>query len=206
MVKEKLGIFGRLLAKIGKHYYWWRARKMNGLLMSLDFLECMRIIYEYHDNNLPAALQTFKELGHSAGREVIYQFLDAGKRIFSKNIEDYPTILQASWYIMLGDHIEPELVLPSGDLPNRLVWRVEQCLFCAGLKQDDSILVNAETMDWSNTRLTWGSVVCGVMETAMQTIVDYVGLPYVLSCEETGCIMKGDRYSEYTIYLWPKQE
>ncbi|MHA1131548.1 MAG: hypothetical protein ACTSQQ_12170, partial [Candidatus Helarchaeota archaeon] len=66
MVKEKLGILGKLLAKIGKHYYWWKARKMNGLLMSLDFLECVRIIYEYHDNSLPAALQTFRELGHSA--------------------------------------------------------------------------------------------------------------------------------------------
>ena len=99
MVKEKLGIFGRLLAKIGKHFYWWRARKMNGILMSLDFLECMRIIIEYHDNNLPAALATFKELGHSAGQSVVYEFLDAGKRIFSKSLEDYPTILAAAYYI-----------------------------------------------------------------------------------------------------------
>ena len=71
MVKEKLGFFGKILAKIGKHYYWWRAKKMNGLLMSLDFLECMRIIYEYHDNNLSAALQTFKELGRSAGKAIL---------------------------------------------------------------------------------------------------------------------------------------
>ncbi|MHA1649313.1 MAG: hypothetical protein ACTSYB_03885 [Candidatus Helarchaeota archaeon] len=207
MVREKLGIMGKLLAKIGKHYYWWRARKMCGLIMSLDFLECMRIIYEYHDNNLPAALQTFKEIGHSAGQSIVYEFLDAGKHIFSKRLEDFPTILEAAWYIFMGDHITGAELRPAkGDLPIRLVWRVEKCVFCAGLKQDDSFIVNKETMDWENTRLTWGSVVCGVMESAMQTVVDYVELPYTLTCEETGCIMKGDPYSEYTIYFWPKEE
>ncbi|MHA1275809.1 MAG: hypothetical protein ACTSQI_06680 [Candidatus Helarchaeota archaeon] len=207
MVKEKLGILGKLLAKIGKHYYWWKARKMNGLLMSLDFLECVRIIYEYHDNSLPAALQTFRELGHSAGHSVVYEFLDAGKRIFSKRLEDYPTILEAAYYIFMGEHVEgAKLLPPEGDLPARLVWQVNKCVFCAGLKHDDSIIVNKETMDWENTRLTWGSVVCGVMESAMQTIIDYVELPYTLTCEETACIMKGDHISEYTLYFWPKKE
>ncbi|MHA1264677.1 MAG: hypothetical protein ACTSRS_05500 [Candidatus Helarchaeota archaeon] len=207
MPKEKLGMLGKLLAKIGKHYYWWKARKMNGLLMALDFLECMRIIYEYHDNNLPAALQTFKELGHNAGQQIIYEFLDAGKRIFSKRLEDFPVILESAWYIFMGDHITGATLLPAeGDLPQRLVWRVEKCVFCGGLKQDDSFEVNKETMDWEHTRLTWGSVVCGIMESALQSIIDYVELPYTLTVEETGCIMKGDPYSEYTAYFWPKEE
>lgn len=207
MPKEKLGFFGKLLAKIGKHYYWWKARKMNGLLMSLDMLECVRILYEINDNNLAAALQTFKELGRSAGQAVVYEFLDAGKRIFSRTIEDYPTILEAAYYIFMGDHIQDARLLPAeGNLPQRIVWRVEKCVFCAGLKQDDSILVNAETMDWANTRLTWGSAICGVMESAVQAIFDYVELSYTVTVEETGCIMKGDPFSEYTAYLWPTQE
>jgi len=208
MPKEKLGFFGKLLAKIGKHYYWWRARKMNALMMSIDFLECVRIIYEdIHDKNLVASLQTFKELGRNAGQAVIYEFLDAGKRIFSKRLEDFPVILEAAWYIFMGDHIAGAEIRPATrDLPQRLVWRVEKCVFCAGLKQDDSILVNKETMDWENTRLTWGSVVCGVMESALQSILDYVELPYDISVEETGCIMKGDLYSEYTAYFWPKED
>ncbi|NVM28170.1 MAG: hypothetical protein HWN65_04950 [Candidatus Helarchaeota archaeon] len=205
MPKEKLGFFGKLLAKIGKHYYWWRARKMNALMMSINFLECVRIIYEdIHDHNLPAALEAFKELGRNAGQQVIYEFLDAGKRIFSKRLEDFPVILEAAWYIFMGDHISGAQLLPATyDLPQRLVWRVEKCVFCAGLKQDDSIVVNKETMDWDNTRLTWGSVVCGVMESALQAILDYVELPYDIAVEETGCIMKGDPYSEYTAYFWP---
>jgi hypothetical protein len=206
MPKEKLGFFGKLLAKIGKHYYWWRARKMSGLLMSLDMLECMRIIYEYHDNNLPEALKTFKELGHRAGQSVIYEFLDAGKRIFSKRLEDLPVIVQSAWYIFMGDNISDIQVIPAkGEMPIRFVWPVEQCVFCAGLKQDTSIIVNKETMDWENTRLTWGSAVCGVMESALQAVLDYVELPYTITVEETGCIMKGDPFSEYTAYFWPKK-
>lgn len=207
MPKEKLGVFGKLLAKIGKHYYWWKARKMNGLLMSLDFLECMRIIYEYHDNNLPATLQTFKELGYNAGQQIVYEFLDAGKRIFSKQLEDFPVILESAWYIFMGDHIAGATLLPAtGTQPQRLVWRVEKCVFCAGLKGDESIVVNKETMEWDKTKLTWGSVVCGVMESALQSILDYVELPYRLTVEETGCIMKGDPYSEYTAYFWSKED
>lgn len=206
MPKEKLGFFGKLLAKIGKHYYWWKSRKMNGLLMSLDMLECVRIIYEYHDNDLPKALQTFKELGRHAGEAVIYEFLDAGKRIFSKRLDDFPVILESAWYIFMGDHIAGAQMLPAeGELPKRLVWRVEKCVFCGGLKQDDSIVVNRETMDWDNTHLTWGSTICGVMETALQSILDYVELSYDIAVEETGCIMKGDPFSEYTAYFWPKQ-
>lgn len=196
-----------MLAKIGKHYYWWKARKMNGLLMALDMLECVRIIYEYHDNDLVAALQTFKELGRNAGQAVIYEFLDAGKRIFSQRLEDFPVILESAWYIFMGDHVSGADLLPAqGDLPQRLVWHVEKCVFCGGLKQDSSIVVNRETMDWDNTRLTWGSAVCGVMESALQAILDYVELPYEITVEETGCIMKGDPFSEYTAYFWPKQQ
>lgn len=208
MPRKKLGFFGKLLAKIGKHYYWWRARKMNGLLMSLNYLECVRITYEYHDNNLPAALQTFKELGRSAGESVIYEFLDAGKRIFSKNLDDLPIILESAWYIFMGDHISGAKIVPaspSEDLPQRMIWRVKNCVFCAGLKEDDSIIVNKETMDWVHTRLTWGSVVSGVMESALQAILDYVELPYAIAVEESGCIMKGDPFSEYTAYFWPKE-
>jgi hypothetical protein len=208
MPKEKLGFTGKLLAKIGKHYYWSRARKMNGLLMSLDMLECMRILYEYHDKNLPAALQSYKELGQRAGQAVMYQFLDAGKRIFSKRLEDIPVILAAAWYIFMGDHIADDkwfAASASGDLPARMVWRVKKCVFCAGLRQDQSITVNKETMDWEHTRLTWGSVVCGVMESGLQSVLDFVELPYTIVVEETGCIMKGDPYSEYTAYFWPKK-
>jgi hypothetical protein len=208
MPREKLGFFGQLLAKIGKHYYWWRARKMNGLMMSLDFLECVRIIYEYHDNDLPKTLKTFKELGRNAGQSVIYEFLDAGKRIFSRRLEDFPVILDAAWYIFMGDHISDAKFIPAEKLdePKRLVWYINKCVFCAGLKQDNSIIVNEETMDWENTKLTWGSVVCGIMESAMQAILDYVELPYNIKVEETKCIMKGDRLSEYTASFLPKQK
>ena len=208
MPREKLGFFGQLLAKIGKHYYWWRARKMNGLVMSLDFLECVRIIYEYHDENLPKTLKTFKELGLEAGQSVIYEFLDAGKRIFSKRLEDFPVIIESAFYIFMGYHILDAKFIPADkqDHPAQLVWHIDKCVFCAGLKQDNSIIVNKETTDWENTRLTWGSVVCGIMESAMQAILDYVELPYRVEVEETKCIMKGDRLSEYTAYFLPKEK
>ena len=61
-------------------------------------------------------------------------------------------------------------------------------------------------MDWDNTHLTWGSTVCGVMATSLQSILDYVELPYDSAVEETGCIMKGDPFSEYTAYFWPKRD
>jgi len=209
MPKERIGFFGKLLAKIGKHFYWWRARKMNGLIMSLDFLECVRVIYEYHGNNLPLALKTFKELGRSAGQSVIYEFLDAGKRIFSRRLQDFPILLESSWYIFMGDHISgAEFIAERYDTdePARLVWQVPRCVFCAGLKQDTSIVVNKETMDWEKTKLTWGSVVCGVMESALQSILDYVVLPFNVKVEESKCVMKGDRVSEYTAYFLPKKQ
>jgi len=131
-------------------------------------------------------------LGERQDNPSFMNFWMQEKRIFSRSLEDFPIIIESSFYIFLGQHISGARFVPAKqNQPVAVVWNIDKCVFCAGLKQDKSIVVNKETMDWENTKMTWGSVVCGIMESAMQAIVDYVSLPYSIKVEETKCIMKG---------------
>ena len=199
MVVKKLGFFRKLLSKIGKHLLWWRQPKMLGLFFALTYLEDVKMLMDLTDGTLEAALTEFYRLGKIAGHDVIFEFLDIGKYVFSQSLEDLPTILETSYYVMTGQKLSNCKFFPADDQnPARVVFTVDRCLFCGGMKKETSIEVNKETLGDQ----TWGAVIVGVFEAAVETIEEYVGNDVKIKVEETKCIMKGDSYAEFTVYIY----
>ncbi|NVM54904.1 MAG: hypothetical protein HWN66_14465 [Candidatus Helarchaeota archaeon] len=203
MVAKKLGFFRKLLAKIGKHYLWRKQPKLVGLFLSLTYLEDVKMLMDLTDGTLESALEEFYKLGKIAGHDITYEFLDIGKYVFSQSIEDVPTILGTAYYVMTGQKFSSCKFFPADALnPTKIVFTLDQCLFCGGLKKETSIMVNSETLG----RQTWGAVIVGIVEAALETIEEYVGNTLKVEVKETKCIMKGDSYAEFTINLYPIEE
>ncbi|MFX0133518.1 MAG: hypothetical protein ACFFDN_07740 [Candidatus Hodarchaeota archaeon] len=202
MVADKLGWFRKTLSKVGKRLLWWRQKKLVGLFLSLTYLEDVKMLMELTDGSLETALNEFHRLGKLAGHDITYEFLDIGKYVFSKSLADLPTIIETSFYVMTGQRFSSCKYFPADDQnPTRVVFTLDRCLFCAGMKKEKSIVVNKETMG----NQTWGSVLAGVVEAAIETIEEYVGNEITVKVEETKCIMKGDPYAEFTIIIHPTE-
>ncbi|MFX0133516.1 MAG: hypothetical protein ACFFDN_07730 [Candidatus Hodarchaeota archaeon] len=202
MVPDKLSWFRRLLSKIGKRFLWSRQPKESGLMFTLTYLEDVKLMMEMTDGTLETALAEFHKLGKLAGHDLTYEFLDIGKYVFSKSLEDLAIIIETSYYVMTGQRFSSCKYLPPDDgNPARVIFTLDRCMFCGSLKEDKSIEVNKETMG----NQTWGSVMAGAVEAAVETIEEYVGNKLKVEVRETKCIMAGDLYAEFTIYLYPEE-
>jgi len=205
MVRDHNTKFQKFLAGLGKRFFWWRQPKVNGLFMCLSFLEDLRVLVDLNDGNLEKALQDFRDIGSIAGHDLLYEMLDVGKMIFSKSLEDMPLFIRVSWYVLMGEDLPEKNIkyFPKGTENNEYdmcVFTFDQCLFCAGLHEEKELVINAETVG----EQSYGSVVAGVLEAAIQTIMDYVENDYIVKAKETKCIMKGDLHPEYTMWFIPK--
>ena len=178
---------------------------MSALMMTYDFLECVRILVELNNNDIPAALEDFREIGKSAGYTVATELLGPGELIFSRNIKDVPFMLKVAWFIFFGEEIKSIKFHDKTDTePIKITWTLDRCIFCAALKKEKELVFNRETMKTDETKLTYGSVVAGAMEGALNAILEYVKSPYYGKIYETKCLQAGDPFSEYTAYFYEK--
>jgi hypothetical protein len=200
VVAKKLGFIRKLFAKIGKHYLWAKQPKLVGLFLSLTYLEDVKMLMDLTDGTLESALDDFFKLGKIAGHDITYEFLDVGKYVFSQSLEDLPIIIATAYYVMTGQKFSSCKFYPAnGQEPAKVVFTLDRCLFCGGLKKETSIVVNKETVG----KQTWGAVISGIVEAAVETIEEYVGNQIQVEVQETKCIMQGDPYAEFTIKLYP---
>ncbi|MHA1264759.1 MAG: hypothetical protein ACTSRS_05935 [Candidatus Helarchaeota archaeon] len=203
MVKEKLGFADRMMAKIGKHWLWWRAKKANGLLLNLAIREVVRVLLDIY-TDLPTALQEFYNMGVRAGNDLMFEWLDTVKRLLAKNVEDLTVVVEAAWYSFLGQHIsEITHYEKQGDIPECIVWTTEKCILCGGMKNDESLSINETTLGNS---LNYGDFASGVFQAALQMLVDYLELPFTVYVKETQCILRGDQYPQFTAWFYPKED
>ncbi len=203
MVAQKLGFLRKLLAKIGKHYLWRKQPKLVGLFLSLTYLEDVKMLMDLTDGTIEDALEEFYKLGKIAGHDITFEFLEIGKYVFSKSLEDLPAIISTAYYVMTGQSFTTCNYYPASDQePAKVVLTLDRCLFCGGLKKETSIEVSKETTG----KQTWGSVVVGILEAAVETIEEFVGNNLNIKVQETKCIMNGDPYAEFTIYIHPRAE
>ena len=201
MVAKKLGFFRKILSSVGKRILWWRQPKLVGLFFSLAYLEDVKMMMELNDGNLESALDDFYQIGKLAGHDITYEFLDVGKYVFSKSLEDLPRIISTAYYVMTGQKFSSCTYFPPlSQTPAKVVFTLESCFFCAGMKREESITVNKDTLGCQ----TWGAVMVGIIEAAVETIEEYVGNQIRIKVEETKCIMRGDPYAEFTISLYPE--
>jgi len=201
-IREKVGWFQKLLGMIGKHYYWWTAKKMSAVMMTFDFLECLRILVELNDGDIYKALKDFHDIGIKAGESVASELLGPGEMIFSRNIKDLPFILKVSWYIFFGENLKDIKFFEDENGQMKMIWTLDRCIFCAALKKEKELKINKETMKDES----YGSVVAGAMEGAMNAVLNYVKSPYYVIVKETRCIAKGDPFPEYTAFIYKREE
>ncbi|MFX1299043.1 MAG: hypothetical protein ACFFD2_29815 [Promethearchaeota archaeon] len=200
---KKIGFFRKLLGKIGKHYYWWRAKKLSNLIMAGDYLAMMIALTEFHDGDFQKALETGLEMGKAIGKKVLYEFIDAGKRLFSENLKDYAFLLEVAFYINLGENFKDIEFIPADfKNPAKIVCRLEHCPFCFGVEEDEDLKIDEENFK----DLNWGVFVAGCFESAFNGILEYVEADYFCIARETKCLLKGDPFPEYTLYFYPKEE
>jgi len=201
MVKEKLGFKDRMIAKIGKHWLWWRARKTNGLLLNLAIREVLRgLIGIYGD--LPNALYEFYQMGIRAGNDLMFEWLDSVKRLLAKNLEDLTVVIEAAWYSFLGQHIS-EITYHATPEPPHIIWTTDKCILCGGMKHDETMRIDETTL---GENLNYGDFASGVFQAAMQMLIDYMELPYTVGIKETKCILRGDQFPEFTVWFYPKEQ
>ena len=201
--REKIGWFQRALGKIGKHYYWWKSKKMSAVMMTFDVLECIRVLIDLNDGDIHAGLEEFQNIGKTAGQTVAAELLGPGDLIFSKNVEDLPFILKIAWYIFFGEDLKTiQYYEKTSTDPIKIIWTLDHCLFCACLTKEKELEFTKETMKDQ----TFGSVVAGAMEGALNSILEYVKSPYYSKIKETKCLQLGDPFPEYTAYIYEKEE
>ena len=201
MVKEKLGFTGRMMAKIGKHWLWWRAKKANGLLLNLAIREVLRILVNIY-GDLPNALNAFYDMGIHAGNDLMFEWLDTVKRLLARNVADLTVVVEAAWYSFLGQYIS-EITYHAEPAPEHIIWTTEKCILCGGIKNDDTLIVDETTL---GENLNYGDFASGVFQAALQSIIDYLELPKTVYVKETKCILRGDQYPEFTAWFYPKEK
>jgi len=190
MVKDKLGFTDRMIAKIGKHWLWWRARKTNGLLLNLAIRETIRRLLIIYDN-LPNALKEFNQMAIRAGHDLMFEWLDTVKRLTARNVPDLTVVVEAAWYSFLGQHIE-EIAYHATPEPEHITWTLDKCILCGGMKHDESIVINDATL---GPDFNYGDFASGVFQAALQMLVDYLELPKIVYLKEFF----------YKLFYYPKE-
>ena len=203
--RKKLGIVRKVLAKVGKHIMWTFSKKLNRLFLTGCWKSVMLKFSELNENDAKKASKIWFEIGKAAGDSLMYAWLDRGKMIFSKKLEDMKVVVETAWYSFLGDHTDDIRYYEAGDgyeVP-RIVWRFWKCWMCSGVFKDEDL----KHLDLENLHeYGYGAAAAGIFETALQMVQDYVDNPYSVVCRETKCFCRGDDYQEFTAYFYPKQE
>jgi len=192
-----------MMAKIGKHWLWWRAKKSNGLLLNLAIREVFRRLLQIYGDP-PNAMYQFYEMGIRAGNDLMYEWLDTVKRLLAKNIKDLTVVIEAAWYSFLGQHIATIEYYPAEDkVPETIRWTLDKCILCGGMKFDETLQFNAGLLgnDWN-----YGDFASGVFQAALQMLVDYMELQINVIVKETACILRGASFPEFTAWFYPKEK
>ncbi len=203
MVKDKLGFKERMMAKIGKHWLWWRAKKSNGLLLNLAIREVFRGLLQIY-GDAPNAMYQFYEMGIRAGNDLMYEWLDTVKRLLAKNVQDLTVVIEAAWYSFLGQHIAVIEYFPATtDTPESIRWTLDKCILCGGMKHDETLQLDKNSLgeEWN-----YGDFASGVFQAALQMLIDYMELPVKVIVKETACILRGAQYPEFTAWFYSKEE
>ncbi len=208
MVPVKLGMFRRMLAKLGKRIYWkLMTRKMNLWMLSSMAYGVTKKYEEIFDGDTGLAVDTFTEQFTSAANSIMYELLGTMKIFFSKSLQDLEFLASIAMYIILGPKWneffgDPVYVPPERTEDNvpQLIMHYNKCVLCTGLRPG---------IDIDHTKLkrySYGELLANALVSLLQMIQDYVGNNYKLVVKEHKCQLRGDPEGEGVIYFYPKEK
>ena len=207
MVPDKLNIFRKLLARLGKIYYWRKPKKVNLWLISSMAFAVTKKYEEIFEGDTGKAVDMFTEHFVSGAKSIMFEMQDRVKILYSKSLEDLEFVSAIALYVILGPNwskfFEQPVYIPaerteSGVAQFRIRWPV--CSLCAGILPgkdlDPSKLKNHK----------YGELLAAALASLLQMVQDYVGNNYDLEIKETKCMLDGDPYGEGIIYFHPRLE
>ncbi len=204
-MREKLGFWRKTLGKVGKRVMWHFSKKVNRLLLHASWKEVLLSFASLPGSDSKIAYEIWYNLGKGAGESLVYAWQDRIKMLFSQNIADMKEIVTAAWYSFLGDNPDELEFYEAGDGHEaaRVIWRFHKCWICSQILEDPdcNVLIPAQEGE-----LGYGSCACGIFESALQQVQDYVGNPYQVVVRETKCFHRGDNIQEFTAFFYPKEE
>jgi hypothetical protein len=202
-IRDKVGLWARFLAKLGKHLMFWKQSKMSKLLINLAYREIVRLLMET-EGDLESALKVIKKLSSNAGRDFLMEWVEEGSAIFSKHVGDHAHWIKAGYYSFTGDNINYIEYFPpekEGD-PHRVVWRFhnDECFVCAnGTRLKEELLVTEDDFG----EMGYCCIIAGIFQTTVNMINEYVGIKYKGIVKETRCKMKGHDFDEFIAEFYP---
>jgi len=206
MVPEKLGIFRKLLAKIGKRAFWATSKKMN-LWMLSSMAYCVTKKYEeIFEGDTGKAVDTFTEQFVHGSSSIMYELLGTMKIFFSKSLDDTEFLAETALYVILGSKWKKFFGQPrfykadeTKEGVPQLVLQFSRCVLCTGLHHGE--------IDPKKLRKnSYGELLARALVSLMQLIQDYVGNEYTLEVKETKCQLRGDLHGEGITYYYPKRK
>ncbi len=201
--KKKVGFREKILASLGKRLMYWRSRKVSKLLINLSYREAIRLLIELY-GDLPKALEALFNLALKVGPDFLNNWVQRGSVIFSKHVGDHALWIKAGYYSFVGDHINLIKYYPpfeEGE-PHRVIWRIDECLLCAGMDSDKTLTFPIKDEDLEP--YGWGSIIAGIFQATTQMINEYTGMEFTSKVRETKCLLRGDLYSEFVAEFYPK--
>ena len=193
--RKKIGIARKFLIKIGKKLVWWKASKANALVMNGTYLFLTQMFYEI-TNNFEKTNEEWFLFGTKMGRALIDDMFNLAEIMLSKSVPDLIFIIQASWYIFLGQEIiSIQYFPPDPDGIEKIVWIWDKCVMCTNAqnKLGPELAKN----------IRFEACAAGIYQTAIQIFEDHVGNPYNIVVKDTESRARGDPYCELTAFFIP---
>jgi len=205
--REKLSWWNKVLGKLGKYIYWWKAEKVSALMFNICILECIKALIDLNDGDIIKGMKIATEIGTKTGNTTVGGLIEVGETIFSRNIEDFPFMIKIAWYVFLNEEIEDIKYIKETDKePPKVVWRLKDCMFCKCLEFEKRFKFNKETLKTDETKLTYASLIVFAVQSICNEVLAYVNSPYYTEVLETKCKQNGDPYPEFTGYLYKRNE
>ncbi|NVM28191.1 MAG: hypothetical protein HWN65_05060 [Candidatus Helarchaeota archaeon] len=212
MVKEKLSGIRKRVAGVGKRLAYRKMKKTSFLLIA-DL--CNVVIDKFSElyGSRSAGIKKFAEICKEESIQIIADIIETPilfgisfKSFLSKNLKDFPFVIEMIFHIVLGSKwsyflAKPEYItaeLSAKKVP-QYILKLLHCPFCYNITKEK---VDVSELEPGVTHGTWFAK---LLEGIMQGVVDYLGLQYDVNCEETQCMMSGYKNGEVIYSLFPRK-
>lgn len=206
MVPEKLSIFRKLLAKLGKYYYWKKPKKINlWLLSSMAYGVTKK--YEEILGDLGKAVDTFTNHFIHGAQAIMFEMQERIKILYSKSLKDLEFLAQTALYVILGPKwgtfLNEPTFIPAEETKDGIAQmriRIPVCALCSGIRPGT---------DFDTTKLKkhmYGELLAAALASLLQSVQDYVENDYSLEIKETKCLLLGASEGEAIVYFYPKKK
>ncbi len=211
MVKEKLSGFKKRIAGIGKRLAHRKLKKTSFLLIA-DLCNVVIDTFSEIHGSRSAGIKKYAEIIRRESIEVTADIVETPilfgismRSFLSKDLKDFVFFIEFIFHTVLGGKwsyfiSKPEYIpaeLSSKKVPQYRL-KIIHCPFCYNITKEKEDISELEP------GIKHGTWFAKLLEGIMQGIVDYLGMEYEVTCEETQCMMEGNDYGELIYTLSPR--